>query len=83
MTNKIVENMYVVVCTSCPNCNSQAVAIFSQKPSQEQIDKVAESIGGMRCIQDRVYRVSRELSLAITKLEEAMFWANSSIARNE
>lgn len=26
---------------------------------------------------------SRELSLAITKLEEAMFWANSSIARNE
>ena len=26
---------------------------------------------------------SRELSLAITKLEEVMFWANASIARNE
>lgn len=26
---------------------------------------------------------SRELSLALTKLEEAMFWANASIARNE
>ena len=26
---------------------------------------------------------SRELSLAITKLEEAVFWANASIARNE
>ena len=26
---------------------------------------------------------SRELSLAITKLEECMFWANSSIARHE
>lgn len=25
---------------------------------------------------------SRELSLAITKLEEAMFWANAAIARN-
>lgn len=25
---------------------------------------------------------SREKSLAITKLEEAMFWANASIARN-
>ena len=26
---------------------------------------------------------SREQSLAITKLEEAMMWANSAIARNE
>jgi hypothetical protein len=26
---------------------------------------------------------SREQSLVITKLEEAMFWANASIARNE
>lgn len=26
---------------------------------------------------------SRELSLALTKLEEAMFWANAGIARNQ
>lgn len=26
---------------------------------------------------------SRELSIAITKLEEVMFWANAAIARNE
>ena len=26
---------------------------------------------------------SRELSLAITKLEEAVFWANAAIARHE
>ena len=26
---------------------------------------------------------SRELSLAITKLEECVFWANAAIARNE
>lgn len=26
---------------------------------------------------------SREKSLAITKLEEALFWANAAIARNE
>ena len=26
---------------------------------------------------------SRELSLAITKIEEAVFWANASIARRE
>lgn len=26
---------------------------------------------------------SRELSLALTKVDEAVFWANASIARNE
>jgi hypothetical protein len=26
---------------------------------------------------------SRELSLALTKVEEALFWANAAIARNE
>ena len=26
---------------------------------------------------------SRELSLSLTKLEEAVFWANAAIARNE
>jgi hypothetical protein len=26
---------------------------------------------------------SRELSIALTKLEEVVFWANASIARNE
>ena len=26
---------------------------------------------------------SRELSVALTKLEEAVFWANAAIARNE
>lgn len=27
--------------------------------------------------------ISRELSLALTKLEEAVFWANAAVARNE
>jgi hypothetical protein len=27
--------------------------------------------------------ISREMSLALTKVEEACFWANASIARNE
>lgn len=30
---------------------------------------------------DRMLHGSREKSLALTKLEEAMFWANASIAR--
>lgn len=31
----------------------------------------------------RLCPASRELSLALTKLEEAVMWANASIARNE
>jgi hypothetical protein len=36
-------------------------------------DKIVEATGAM----------SREQSLAITKLEEAMFWANAAIARSD
>ena len=32
---------------------------------------------------ERLTPVSREQSLAITHLEEAIFWANAAIARNE
>lgn len=32
---------------------------------------------------DALCPVSRELSLAITHLEETVFWANAAIARNE
>jgi hypothetical protein len=36
-------------------------------------DKIVEATGAM----------SREQSIAITKLEEAMFWANAAIARGD
>ena len=50
--------MFVVVCTSCRACNLQAVAIFDSEPTQEQVDEVSESIGGMWCIHSEIYDVS-------------------------
>ena len=43
---------------------------------RNKIQDVARSI-------KRVVPPGREQSLAITKLEEAMFWANAGIARNQ
>jgi hypothetical protein len=54
--------------------------------SSEQQEKYAEL---RRCVLELVHAFnalcpdSREKSLAITNLEQAQFWANASIARNE
>jgi hypothetical protein len=42
----------------------------------------AEHFGLARLLL-RLCPESRELSLALTKLEESVFWANAAIARNE
>jgi hypothetical protein len=49
--------MYVVVCTSCVNCNSQAVAVFANKPTEKQVEEVKESAGGMFCIHSEIYDI--------------------------
>jgi len=49
--------MYIVVCTSCLDCGSQAVGLFAVKPSDMEIYEMRRSIGGMYCIQDKVYEV--------------------------
>ncbi|MHC4277743.1 MAG: Acb2/Tad1 domain-containing protein [Planctomycetota bacterium] len=47
-----------------------------------RMDSVREILGSAaRLIAKRVPE-GRELSLALTKLEEAMFWADAGIARN-
>lgn len=56
-------------------------APFGDQPQRyEDIRRNAYSLAGLfvsSCPE------SRELSLALTKLEEAIFWANAAIARNE
>jgi len=56
------------------------------KPTSKQQEKyISLQIGGRELAEmiDGLCPQSREKSLAFTKLEEAIMWANSSIARNE
>jgi hypothetical protein len=51
-----------------------------QPERYEHIREYAKSLA--RCVQDCTPE-SREQSLALTKIEEAVMWANAAIARNE
>ena len=54
------------------------------KPGQpEKYTKLRDEAYGLACLIDTLVPKSREQSLAITKLEEAIFWANAGIARNQ
>ncbi len=66
---------------------NQIAKNFTYHPPKEGQPKRYEDIRGM--IKTTALTLvamcpeSRELSLALTKLEEAVFWANAAIARNE
>ena len=54
------------------------------KPGQnERYESIREIARGLAMFIAENCPDSRERSLAITKLEEAVMWANASIARNE
>lgn len=55
-------------------------------PKDGQVEKytdIREEAKKLAHVIDDLCPGSREKSLAITKLEEAVMWANASIARNE
>ena len=68
MDNKTIENNFTY-----------------QKPNnlqQEKYVNIRELGKDMARLIESSVPVSREKSLAFTKLEEAIFWANAGIARN-
>ncbi len=55
-------------------------------PKDDQADRYEGLRSGGRVLAERVMRTcpnSRERALALTKIEEAIMWANKSIAVNE
>ncbi|MFP4661954.1 MAG: hypothetical protein ACLFPF_07185 [Halanaerobiales bacterium] len=49
----------------------------------EKYSKIRSEAKGLAHLINKTCPDSREKSLAITKLEEVVMWANASIARNE
>lgn len=50
---------------------------------QEKYQDLRENAKRLVCLIEAFCPDSREKSLAITKIEEGVMWANASIARNE
>jgi len=67
--------------------NAQIEAAFTYhapKPGQpEKYQEIRAKAKDLAHLIDGHCPPSRELSLALTKLEEAVMWANAAIARNE
>ena len=63
--------------------NNRAKFIKVSKEQQDRIDLIRSSFSNMYDVLNINCKGSRETSLAITKLEEAQFWAIKGITREE
>lgn len=63
--------------------NDRAKFLETSKEQQDRIDVIRSSFSNMYDVMDINCKNSRETSLAITKLEEAQFWAIKGITREE
>ena len=63
--------------------NNRAKYIEVNKEQQDKIDLIRNSFSNMYDVIDTNCKQSREISLALTKLEEAQFWAIKGITREK
>lgn len=63
--------------------NDRAKFVEVSKEQQDRIDLIRSSFSNMYNVMDVNCKSSRETSLALTKLEEAQFWAIKGITREE
>ena len=63
--------------------NERAIYKSVTQEQQDKIDLIRSSFSNMYDVIDINCKASRETSLAITKLEEAQFWAIKGITREE
>ena len=63
--------------------NDRAKYLEVSEEQQNRIDVVRSSFSNMYDVIDHNCKPSRETSLALTKLEEAQFWAIKGITREE
>ena len=63
--------------------NNRAKFLETSKEQQDRIGLIRSSFSNMYDVIDINCKNSRETSLAITKLEEAQFWAIKGITREE
>ena len=63
--------------------NDKAKYTEVNQEQQERIDKVRYMFSGIYDLIEQHCQPSRETSLAITKLEEAQFWAIKGISREK
>lgn len=63
--------------------NDRAKFLNVSKEQQDKIELIRSSFSNMYDVIDINCKPNRETSLAITKLEEAQFWAIKGITREE
>lgn len=63
--------------------NDRAKFLETSREQQDRIDLIRSSFSNMYDVMDINCKNSRETSLAMSKLEEAQFWAIKGITREE
>lgn len=63
--------------------NYRAKFLETSKEQQDRIDLIRSSFSNMYDVIDNNCKNNRETSLAITKLEEAQFWAIKGVTRED